>query len=58
MLSLLHMSNEDLAALGHAFEDFEFWGRLQGILHVPAFCANISSAAAFGNYESSNHRSE
>jgi hypothetical protein len=47
MLSLRHMGNEDVAALGHAFAGFEFWGRLQGVLHVAAFCANLWSIASF-----------
>ena len=47
MLSLRHIGNEDVAALGHAFAGFEFWGRLQGVLHVAAFCANLWSIAAF-----------
>jgi hypothetical protein len=47
MLSLRHISNEDVTALRHAFFGFEFWGRLQGSLHVMAFCANLWSLAVF-----------
>jgi hypothetical protein len=50
MLSLRHVSNDDVAALGTAFAGFEFWGRLQGILHVAAFCANLWSIAAVSRH--------
>jgi hypothetical protein len=47
MLSLRQINNDDMAALARAFSGFEFWGRLQGLLHAAAFCANIWSLVAY-----------
>ena len=43
MLSLRHINNQNTVALQQAFLGFEFWGRLQGFLHLIAFCFNVWS---------------
>jgi hypothetical protein len=46
ILSLRHISDQNVSALRRAFDGSFFWGRLQGMLHVGAFFANLSSIVA------------
>ena len=48
MLSLRHITNTNHYALKQAFMGFAYWGRLQGLLHVAAFCFNIGSLIISG----------
>ena len=50
MMSLRHINAADMVALGDAFSGAHFWGRLQGIFHVAAFCANLWSIVAVSRY--------
>jgi hypothetical protein len=45
MQSLRAIHDGDMAALGAAFSGAQFWGRLQGYLHVAAFCSQLWAIA-------------
>ena len=51
MLSLRHITDSDLGALGRAFSGYEFWGHLQGIFHLASFMALVWSLTALGRAE-------
>jgi hypothetical protein len=46
MQSLRAIHDGDMAALGVAFSGAQFWGRLQGYLHLAAFCSQLWAIVA------------
>jgi hypothetical protein len=52
ILSLRHIDNQDIAALGRAFDGSFFWGRFQMALHVLSFFANLWAISALSRNDS------
>lgn len=57
VLSLRHIDNQDVAALGRAFDGSYFWGRFQMSLHLLGFLANLWAIAVLNRPDSTGARS-